>query len=288
MAISKTAELKFLLKLLGCENYRGKIVELKPNSSTSAADRDRICESFAGQGIVEYESQIYRISLSPPGKTLLKLDTTSLPVTPDELKILRGCQGSKGTTLVSSISSVPKDSRQDLIRNLAERGMLKIAKEAIKDVWLTVQGKQYLLYEYEPVGNSPAATGKLLSNYLRFLRENMSGVRVQAAPQQFTPQTQSTVSKSDQAKPDQQSVLEAIKQLDQLTGNKNYLPIFHLREKLQPPLTRSELDNTLYGLQREGQIDLSSLHDQGKYTHEQIAAGIRQDNGGYLFFVSVL
>ena len=91
-----------------------------------------------------------------------------------------------------------------------------------------------------------------------------------------------------QSKPDADAVLQQIKQLDQLTGSDNYLPIYHLREKLQPPLTREELDSRLYELQRDDCIELSSLHDQGDYSDAQMTAGIRQENQGYLFFVSVV
>ncbi|MGB7085239.1 MAG: hypothetical protein WBD47_06770, partial [Phormidesmis sp.] len=168
----------------------------------------------------------------------------------------------------------------------------------MKEVWLSAQGKQFLLEDYDPKGNSLAATATMLGHYVRFLRENLGQPSRQKLPTS-QPQGQRPLSQpgsqpnsampiGSQTKPDAQAVLQQIKQLDRLVGNKNYLPIFHLRRELQPPLTREELDNMLYALQREGQIDLSSLHDQGQYTKEQMSAGIRQDNGGYLFFVSVL
>ena len=51
MASIKTIELKFLLKLLGCNDYRGKVTDLSPSSKTSAAERDRICEVIRFAGI---------------------------------------------------------------------------------------------------------------------------------------------------------------------------------------------------------------------------------------------
>ena len=283
----KTPELKFVLKLLGCEGYRGKIQDLSPNSGTKAPERDRICRALGTKDIVEYDSQVARFSLAPPGRTLLGLDTTSLPVTPDELKVLKAGQKAKGATTPGTISGVPADSRQELIRSLTERGMLKINKEDIKEAWLTDKGKQFLLYGYEPTGNASTANATMLGNYVRFLRENL-GEAKSLPTSQPSQQADNTIPIGLQSKPDKQAVLQQIKQLDQQAGNKNYLPIFYLRDALQPLLSRSELDSILYALQREGQIDLSSLHDQGKYTKEQIFAGIRQDNGGYLFFVSIL
>ncbi len=289
----KTIELKFILKLLGCDGYRGKMKALSPNSGTKATDRDRICEALGVRDLVEYDSQIERFSLQTPGKTLLSLDTTSLPVTPDELKVLKACQKkksekSKGYTTPGDVSGVPASARQDLIRSLTERGMLKITKEAIKEVWLTAQGKQFLLHEYEPTGSyASAASATMLGNYVRFLRENLDQSNSFPTSQ---PRMQSadTMPIGAQTKPDAQAVLQQIKQLDRLIGSDNYLPIYHLREKLQPPLTREELDEHLYELQRSDRVELSSLHGQGNYSETQVGAGIPQENRCYLFFISVL
>ncbi|NEO79496.1 MAG: transcription factor RcaD, partial [Moorea sp. SIO4G3] len=70
-------------------------------------------------------------------------------------------------------------------------------------------------------------------------------------------------------------------------GTENYLPLFHLRQKLQPPLSREELDKALYSLQAEDKIDLSALQEANMYTEEQIEAGIPQNTGGRLFFIMV-
>jgi hypothetical protein len=280
----KPVELKFLLKLLGCEGCRGKIGDLKPNGGTSAAERDRICKDLSAKGLVEYDAQVGSFSLAPPGKTLLTLDTTSLPVTPDELKVLKSFHSKGGSMTPGKLSGIPADFRQDLIRSLSDRGLLKIMKEAIKDVWLSAQGKQFLLHEFEPSG-SAAASATMLGNYVRFLRENLG--RSGSLPSNGL-STRSPMSSHSSAKPDAQSVLQQIKQLDQLVASDNYLPIYHLREKLQPPLTREELDECLYSLQRDDLIELSSLHDQGDYSDHQMAAGIPQNNGGSLFFATVI
>lgn len=167
----KAIELKFLLRLLGCENYCGKITALNPSSKTPTAERDRICQSLESKGLVEYSSEIAKFSIAPPGRTLLSLDTTSLPVTPDELKVLKVC---KGTMTPGQLGQkIPVSDRQTLISNLAERRMLKIVKTTLKEVWLTPQGKQFLLDEYEPIGNSLVATATMLGHYVKFLRHNL-------------------------------------------------------------------------------------------------------------------
>ncbi|MGB3297749.1 MAG: hypothetical protein WBA76_05725 [Phormidesmis sp.] len=294
MTSLKTIELKFLLKLLGCRDYRGKVVDLSPSSKTSAAERDRICQSLGAEGLVEYSSEIAKFSIAPPGKTLLSLDTTSLPVTPDEMKVLQAC---KGTMTPGKLGKqIPANERQNLIASLADRGMLKIVKNTMKEVWLSAQGKQFLINEYEPKGNSLAATATMLGNYVNFLRENLGQPGEahlpvgQPSPQKSLsqPGSDSAMPIGAQSKPDAGTVLQQIKQLDQLTGSDNYLPIYHLREKLQPPLTREELDSCLYALQRDDRIELSSLHDQGNYSDYQVSAGIPQNHGRSLFFISVI
>lgn len=281
----KAIELKFLLKLLGCEGYRGNITELSPNSKTKAAERNRICKDLGSDGWVEYDSEISKFAIAPPGKTLLGLDTTSLPVTPDELNILKACEGSMTPGKLGK--KVPASDRQTIIRNLAERGMLKISETTIKEVRLSAKGKQRLLNEYDPSGSRPDITTTMLGNYVRFLRENLSqsGRLPTAQPNM---QSNDVMPVGSSVKPDSQAVLQQVRQLDQLVDSDNYLPIYHLREKLQPPLTREELDSRLYELQRADLIELSSLHDQGSYSDAQMAAGIRQENQGYLFFVSVV
>jgi hypothetical protein len=84
-----------------------------------------------------------------------------------------------------------------------------------------------------------------------------------------------------------EEILETIKKLDRELGTENYLPIFHLRQKLQPPLLRDDLDQALYRLQKSDKIDFSTLQEVSAYTPEQIDAGIPQNIGGQLFFLIV-
>ena len=219
----KAIELKFLLRLLGCEDYRGKITALNPSSKTPTAERDRVCEALSSKGFVEYDSEVAYFKIAPPGRTLLTLDTTSLPVTPDELKVLKACKD----RMTPGKLPVPANARQQLISSLAERGMLTITKYTIKEVRLSAQGKQFLRDEYDPTGNSPVATGTTLGHYVKFLRESLG----EASSSQRLPASQPRGQSSgampigSQTKPDAAAVLQQIRQLDQLVGSDNYLPI---------------------------------------------------------------
>ncbi|WP_121970638.1 hypothetical protein [Leptolyngbya sp. BC1307] len=189
----KVIELKFLLKLLGSEGYRDQITELSPNSKTKAAERDRVCETLSSKGYVDYDSEVAYFKIAPPGRTLLTLDTTSLPVTPDELKVLKACKD----TMTPGKLPVPANVRQQLISSLAERGMLTITKYTIKEVRLSAQGKQFLRDEYDPTGNYPAATATMLGHYVKFLRESLGGQAASHLPSS-QPRPQQTLSRQGQ------------------------------------------------------------------------------------------
>ncbi|MEL6352281.1 MAG: hypothetical protein AAFR58_10975 [Cyanobacteria bacterium J06627_28] len=298
MAGLKATELKFLLDLVHFDGYRSKITKIKPNSNTPASERDKTCEALVAKGLVECSREISKFIINGPGKALLGRDGENLPIqlNPKEISALEACK--KETISPGELGKkVPAEERQELIQRLGDRGLIKISESKVTEVWLSTQGKRFLREEYVPTGNW-GVTATKLGYYVQFLKNNASPAAGQSIPlgqpvgqkplSQPGNQLNNTMPIGSQSKPDKQAVLQHIRQLDPLVGNKNYLPIFHLRDKLQPLLTRTELDHLLYALQREGTIDLSSLHDQGNYTQKQMAAGIRQDNGGYLFFISVL
>lgn len=87
--------------------------------------------------------------------------------------------------------------------------------------------------------------------------------------------------------PLQVEALEKIKTLDAQLQTGNYLPIYELR-KAMPDVSRSTLDETLYALERENKIELSSLVEGSRYTREQYDLGIKQRTGAPLFFVKVI
>ncbi|MEL7333915.1 MAG: hypothetical protein AAFN12_16835 [Cyanobacteria bacterium J06560_2] len=142
----KAIEYKFLLKLANCEGHQAHISALSPNLKTPVAKRDRICQSLAEKGLVTYRSEIFRFTLSPPGRVLLSMQTTSLPVTPDELKLLRSCKGSMTPAKLGSC--VPENTRQHLVKALVNRKLLKVIKMAITEVSLTSEGARRLHNEH--------------------------------------------------------------------------------------------------------------------------------------------
>ncbi|MEM8603416.1 MAG: hypothetical protein AAGF24_06225 [Cyanobacteria bacterium P01_H01_bin.121] len=277
------AELKFLLRLLGCPGYRSLISKIKVNAKTLAAQRDRIGRDLCSKGLVDYSQDILRFVITPSGKTLLNLDTRSLPITPDERHVLMACLG--GSTKPTAISTkVPASDRPTLIQKLADRGLLKITEQKIKAVWLTAQGQHYLRYDCRPTTPTNIVNGISLTNYLNFLR----------SPAVTEPALEpSAASAIPQPAPERAilaaaHVLQTIRELDTALQTNNYVPIFQVRAKLQPPLSRTELDQWLYTLERENQIEMSTLQEVSDYPEAQIAAGIAQDIGGPLFFISVL
>ncbi len=66
-------ELKFLLKLLGCENYRGAIAQIKPNPGMKAAQRDAIFRRLHELGFVGMREEVTKINIATAGKSLLGL-----------------------------------------------------------------------------------------------------------------------------------------------------------------------------------------------------------------------
>ena len=279
-------ELKFLLKILAFGDYRGPISKIKPNPKTSARERDSICRTLGDRELVAYSTEVTQFSITPAGNALLALDTRQLPIADRELQVL---QASASGFTTAAQTGIPAQERQTTIQSLVDRGLLKAEKAQIKEVWLTDRGAEYLTDEYNPSGSDPAISLDLLANYLRFIRKS---IRQQAHPvtptiDKVVPQEFSSQASVNQQMPEDGEILQMIRDLDRELATDNYLPIFHLREKLQPPLSREEVDQALYRLQRHDEIELSSLQEAIAYTPEQIEAGIPQDIGGPLFFIIV-
>lgn len=272
----KVTELKFLLKLLGFPNYRAPLSDLKVGDKTSVTEQERLCRDLANRELIAYRSEIKKFKLDAPGKSLLKFDTNDLPITELELRVL---EASRHGTITPAQTEIPAANRQSIIQGLAGRGLIKVTEEKIKDVWLTDRGQLYLRDECNPNGNTPISLN-LLSHYLRFLRKAFS-------PEASNGQVSSLTAATAAQPFDDHQVLTIIQNLDRELGTENYLPIFYLREKVQPPLSRDGLDQLLYRLQRTDQIELSALQETTVYTPNQIEAGIPQAIGGPLFFITV-
>ncbi len=268
-------ELKLMLRVLEFPDYRAQLSQIKPVSGTNVRERENICRALSDRGLLAMGEDILEFKIAPPGKALLKLDLSSLPIEEEEVQILHACAEKSAKP-----GNVGGDRASDLVRGLAERGLIEVEKTQIAEVWLTETGQDYLRHEFAPLGSAPCLSLDDLTAYLRFLRS--------------TPHPNGNVSSASETvepllteKPDDAGVIEAIVRLDRALGTENYLPIFHLRRKLEPPLSRQELDDSLYRLQRQDKIELSSLQESSRYSPEEIDAGIAQDIGGPLFFIIV-
>jgi hypothetical protein len=278
MALSPI-EFKFLLRLLEHPPaYRSPISKLHPTASSN--DRDQACKSLCSKGLVGYEAEIQRYSVTPAGKALLQLDASTLPISADEVKLLAAAAA--GSTTPGKAKQVPAKTRQTLLHQLERRGLINPSKTQIKAVWLTPQGKLYLRDECLPTSAQSKIPSSWFGSYLTFLRQFIGQADPIAAAETVAPAALSPESLTPEA------VLETIQHLDQRLGTENYLPIFHLRDQLQPPLRREDLDQLLYDLERRDRIELTTLQEVSAYSETQLAAGIPQDIGGALFFISVL
>lgn len=279
-------ELKFLLKLLSFPNYRAPLSQIQPTPKMRSPERNSICRELRDRELVACREQIKNLTIAPPGKSLLKIDSTNLPVTPEEIKVLQA--SSQGSITPGKIN-IPSQERETVIEGLANRGFIKTEKE-IKEVWLTPRGQQFLVEEYQSNSSSANITLKMLTDYLRLMRKVQGNSAYIATPNQAissaVPAADITAEKS-LGKPSDTEILQIISDLDRQLGTENYLPIFHLWEKLKASMSKDEFDRALYRLQREDKIELSSLQEGMNYTSEQIAAGIRLELGGYLFFIMV-
>jgi hypothetical protein len=216
------------------------------------------------------------------------MSTEQLPITDKELKVLEKISKSSGKTAPSKItvSSVKAPEREAILESLGDRGLIEVEKQLKKakaEVWLTQRGIEHLQDEYSPKGTATISLD-LLNNYLHFLRKSLQVKPDRVPPQPPTdgePPIEPTGALSDE------EILQIIQKLDRELGTDNYLPIFHLWQKLQPGLSREQLDQALYRLQRDNRIELRTLVHAHDYTHEQVNTGISQRSGSPLFFIKV-
>ena len=281
----ETIELKFVLKLLGCPSYRSS---LSASGFKDFKGKDKICRDLGERGLVDFSREIASVKILPTGRALLKMSTEQLPITDKELKVLEKIGKSSGKTAPSkiSVSSVKAAEREAILESLGERGLIEVERQLKKtkaEVWLTPRGIEYLQDEYNPKGAATISLD-LLNNYLRFLRKSL---QVKPEPPQPLPPTNGEPPIESTGNPSDAEILRTIQKLDQELGTDNYLPIFHLRQTLQPGLSREDLDQTLYRLQRNEQIELRALVHAQDYTHEEVNAGISERSGSPLFFIKV-
>jgi hypothetical protein len=270
--MNSTAELKFLLELLGCEGYRAP---LSAKCFNKFQAKPKLCKELADRGWVGYSQAIASVKLLPAGKSLLSIDTSNLPLDALTLKILEKVAAKSGKVRPQEISvrDLTADARQTSLQQLADRGFVELTWQMQRqkgEVWLTSEGLEYLREDYHPKGLRQQINLDLVGYYVEFLRK---------APNKASSEAVEPIVDLDDA-----GILDLIKHLDKELGTENYLPMFHLREKLALP--RDEFDQALYRLERSDQIELSSLQETDAYTPEQIDSGIPQNIGGPLFFIS--
>ncbi|MGK7889656.1 MAG: hypothetical protein AB4042_10005 [Leptolyngbyaceae cyanobacterium] len=278
-------ELKFLLALLAYPpDYYVALSALRPTESRS--DRNRACRQLRDRGLISCSEEIIQFKTSSAGQALLTLETDGIPLSSKELRLLKaGTDGS--ITPGKALKGTPPQERQVLLEELLTRGLIQ-AETQVKNVWLTPDGYQYLLKDCNPSGNHTISFN-FLSNYINFLRAQVNRPVVREGNGATVTAT-STVAGNrwpHNTKPATTDIVELVQTLDHELDTQNYLPLFYLRQAVQPPLQREELDELLYQLQRQDQVELSSLQDGIAFSSEQVKAGIPQDIGGPLFFISL-
>ena len=281
----ETNELKFLLKLLGYADYRST---LSANIFSSFKGKDKICRDLGDRELVDYSREIAAVKILPPGKALLQ-DPTKVAIADKELKLLEKISKASGKITPSEITSPKAAERDAILKSLSDRGLIEAElkiKRSKAEVWLTERAIEYLRDDYSPnKGSNPVISLELLNNYLRFLRKTLRDKPESVSNSVPTKQESPAVTNINVT---DEEILQTIQKLDRELGTDNYLPIFHLRQKLQPALSREELDKALYRLEESDQIELSTLAEPGDYTPEQVDAGIPQISGGSLFFITVI
>ncbi len=276
-------ELNFLLKLVGCNDYRSSY---DASEFESLKAKDKICLSLGKQKLIDYTREIATVKILSQGQDLLNLDPKEVSITQEERQVLEKISKASEKISPGKKITLPKASKRDeILKVLIDKGLIE-AEEKIKktnaEVWLTERGIEYLRDDYVAEGAGNISLD-LLSNYLRFMRKTLCGHSQQLS----TPIDNAEPSVEKDTNINDEKILQIIRNLDRELGSDNYLPIFHLRKKLQPPLTRDELDKALYRLQASDQIELSTLLDPTDYKPEEVEAGIIQNIGGSLFFITV-
>ncbi|NJM48180.1 MAG: transcription factor RcaD [Alkalinema sp. RU_4_3] len=266
--MTSTAELKFLLILLSCDNYASP---LGAKAFKSFTGKPQLCLELGERGWIEYSKEIAGVKLLPAGTALLEMDTTSLPVEAAAMTMLKQLAAKPaGKVKLQDISGKTNAKKQAVLVPLADRGFIELEWQMQKaggSVKLTQQGLDYLREDYHPKGTAVVSL-TLLGHYVAFLRKGVVQ-SVAETPVQL----------------DDAGILAQIKALDAELGTENYLPIYALRQKLG--IGREDFDNALYRLQKTDKIDLSSLQEMEGYTAAEIDAGIPQPIGGPLFFIGL-
>lgn len=250
--------LKFMLRLYESNHHRVYLAKWQ-----NFTGKNQICEQLGERGLVDFTREIATVKITPAGQALLNLTTINLPISEIELKILQKITKSSEIT-PSKLTFRTKEQYIGLkkllpiINRFCDQGLIsKTSKRQRQkcEVWLTQKGLHCI---------------QQVNDYFLAWEGNFT-----KAPEKL------------KQKPSDEVLLQTIIQLDKELGTNNYLPIFHLRKALQPPLSREELDQALYRLQGKDNIEFSTLAEVKAYSIEEIDTGIPQPVGGPLFFIIV-
>lgn len=268
-------ELKFLLKLTEYKNYRASLTK---GGVSSFKGKNEACESLGKDGLVEIFTQeietkdIDTVEITSTGKSLLsnlnpKQKEVEGILDVNALKILRKFVN-KNTIKAADIkiTGLKAPDRNIILQRLETQTFIKFVykrKRTGAEVWLTEKGIEHL---------------SSLNKHSQALRQ-----RLEPLPPIISPPL--IIEPKLTQKPTDAEVLQIIQDLDREYKTNNYLPIFYLRDKLEPPLSREELDQMIYRLEDSGQLELSTLVHTENYTLEQRSAGISQPAGGPIFYI---
>ncbi|PSF32474.1 transcription factor RcaD [Aphanothece hegewaldii CCALA 016] len=246
--------LNFLLRLYESNHHRVYLAKW-----SKFKGKNQICEQLGERGLVDFTREIATVKITPAGQGLLELNTVNLLISEIEYKVLKKIAKFSEITPSKLLGkSLKAADCQSIINSFCEKGLISTTTKKKRnhcEVWLTQKGLECI---------------QQVNDY--FLNWENSFTKVPKKPKE---------------KPTDEAILQMIIQLDQELGTNNYLPIFHLRKALQPPLSRSELDQAIYRLQGKDKIEVSTLAEVKAYSIEEIDTGIPQPVGGPLFFIIV-
>ncbi|PSB02614.1 transcription factor RcaD [Merismopedia glauca] len=205
----ESKELKFVLKLLGCTEYRSLVSASIFDSFKQ--DKTKICRALSDRGLIDFEREITNLRITSAGKNVLKMDMTKLPISPVEYKLLQVLLKAGGKLIPSQIKgmkNVKVAERDRLVQSLAERGLVAMEsgmKRQKCEVWITEAGLNYLRNEFTGSGTQAVISLDLLSNYLQFMRKSVD-------------RHQSTQKVTPNQKPTDEGILETIRELGRVTS----------------------------------------------------------------------
>lgn len=139
MALTPTAQA--VLRDLGRCSQAVTAADLTKLATLSRPKQTQMLAQLCQQGLITYELMATQIGLTLQGRVLLKLDRSVLPVTPDELIVLKACRIGR-ISPAQLPAKLPAYSRQSLIDQLVQAGLLQVYKTEPTQIQLTALGRQ--------------------------------------------------------------------------------------------------------------------------------------------------